>query len=166
ELYVMFMDRLAPKYGFDLSLIAQSGPVDFFDVENNLYNLCKDVEDAGEWPPLQDWVYEFENCIGRKASQVEQAFLNEGLNELHKIANYGWPCIFKDAFDHYNLCASNWLDSDCGYADYEFAFETGWAGKPEADWYDITGSGKDADYLEDTYYSGESSGKWFNKITK
>jgi hypothetical protein len=166
ELYVMFMDRLAPKYGFDLSLIAQSGPVDFFDVENSLYNLCKDVEDTGEWPPLKDWVREFENCIGRKASQTEQAFLSEGLNELNQIADCGWPCIFKDASDNYNLCASNWLDSDCGYDDYEFAFETGWAGNPEADWYDITGSGKDADYLEDTYYSGEASGKWFNKITK
>lgn len=166
ELYVMFMDRLAPKYGLSLSTLSQLGPTDFFDVESNLFDLCSDVEDVGDWPSTTEWIANFEKCIGRAATTAERLFLREGLVELCQIADGGWSCVFKDAGDHFSLCASNWLDSDCGYDNYELAFELGFYGKQPEDWYDITGSGKDADYLDDTYYSGEASGAWFRKITK
>ena len=157
----IYMTRLAPKYGLNINDPKVSA---FYG--NGLDDLCSDVETTEAWPTIQEAEAQFIQVLGRAMTSNEIDFMKKSLAVLTSIiAPNGYCEIFRNAPDFYELRASNWLDSECDYEDYEYAFELGWAGNPEEDWTEMMGSYNHAgEYLEGAYAYGVDSRHFFKKV--
>ena len=159
----IFMERLAPKFGISID---NPGVAKFYDVSNGgLKDLCADAETDEAWPTIAEVAAHFNQMVGRAMTTFEKVFMEACLRILSELAPDSYCQIFHNASAFYDLKASNWLDSECGYDDYEYAFELGWAGNPEEDWTDMMGSYNHAgEYLEEAYAYGEESHDWFQAV--
>ena len=153
----IYLVRLAPKFGIDIS---DPTTALFYD----LFSLCANVDE--EWPTIQEAKAEFQQTVGRPMSVMEEAFMHTVLKVLSGTVAPDAMCeVFQNASDFYDLRASKWLDSECGYDDYEYAFELGWAGNPEEDWTDMMGRYNHAgEYLEMAYSYGMDSHAWLKQV--
>lgn len=153
----VYMVRKAPQYGLDIN---DAKVAAFYG--KGLDDLCADVETDEVWPTIQEAEAQFIQVLGRAMTGDERQFMKESLAVLNDIAPDSYPAVFRNASDFYEFRAYHWLDSECGYDDYEYAFEMGMAGNPEDDWTEMMGGYNHAgEYLECAYAFGQDSGKFF-----
>ena len=161
----LYMDRLATTCGLNIYSSSYAG---FYDVANGgIADLCQDVEENEAWPTIQEAEAHFKQLVGRAMTSMEKLHMTHVLRVLDEhIAPDGVCEVFLNAGDFFTFRASNWLDSECDYDDYDYAFTLGWNGKQEDDWYDMMGGQYNhaAEYLEMAYSYGVDSHDVLGKI--